>query len=171
MRYIRSKGFTCTGTGDDLLTDFKGDAKQCAKKCDSLDGCVGFVRVKAGSLPSNKCDFRSGTLNTPTPYDDDRRSCFAPDPRIRKEATNNTETMYNDKYEYMVINHGSVDGLFNNNNIQLMGLYVLFGVFIGLMALYGYKSLLRLNAKWRTSKTTEYATDTTPLIKDEVIKV
>ena len=137
-----------------------------------MDDCVGFVRVKAGSQYAGKCYFRGGSLNPAEPYDGDKRSCFAPDPRIRKEASN-PDQIYGDEWEYMV-NHGSMDGLFNNGNynIQSMIIYILSGVFIGLMALYGCKVVLGLKAKWGlSSKTKECATDTTPLIKNGEIKV
>ena len=149
-----------------------GNALKCGKKCDSMDDCVGFVRVKTGSQYAGKCYFRGGSLNRAEPYNGDKRSCFAPDPRIRKEASEDNQ-IYVDEREY-IVNHGSMDGLINNGEYDTLSMiiYILCGVFIGLMALYGCKVVLRLKAKWGlSSKTKECATDTTPLIKNGESKV
>mmetsp|Transcript_40942 Transcript_40942/g.36129 ORF Transcript_40942/g.36129 Transcript_40942/m.36129 type:complete len:287 (+) Transcript_40942:76-936(+) len=171
VRYNRNKGEQCWGSSADILRDFPGNAMKCAKQCDSMDECVGFVRVAKGSQYAGNCYFRGGSLETPYPYTGDKRSCFSPDQRIRKAPSNQ---VFIDENEYMtMVMSGSVNGLINNNNYNIpsMIMCVLFGVFIGLIAFIGYKAILKVCGKWRTSKVTESADVTTPLIKNGDIKV
>eukprot|EP01084_Bolivina_argentea_P161127 280513_1 len=76
--FVKHTGMQCTGSLTDILRDFEGTAEECIAKCESLDDCVGFVRVNAGSVYAEKCYFRGGILSDPTRYTNDDRDCFAP---------------------------------------------------------------------------------------------
>ena len=78
VAYNRIENSQCTGSESDVLRDFVGTAEECALKCDSMDDCVGFVRVNCGVEYDSKCYLRGGILSPAYSYQLDNRDCYQP---------------------------------------------------------------------------------------------
>eukprot|EP00929_Paragymnodinium_shiwhaense_P080700 TRINITY_DN42103_c0_g4_i1.p1 TRINITY_DN42103_c0_g4~~TRINITY_DN42103_c0_g4_i1.p1 ORF type:complete len:2368 (-),score=540.07 TRINITY_DN42103_c0_g4_i1:66-7169(-) len=69
--FMPYQGYTCSGTGRDLLVDWAGTVQECIDKCWQLTGCVGFqvsfsaLRGSDALSAYGQCAFRSGKLNVP----------------------------------------------------------------------------------------------------------